>query len=229
MGLVIGNEDDAHAPSGVGRQQAAELVPRKLAVVNVDEGFVAGAAVINHAAKHVTSRSPLIAPLEVLDMRSARWNLDRHVLVREAESLRRLDVLVEAIEDLLIRHLLDRRPEPEVRRPESRLDVLDDGFVVLTRDPNLVKRRDVWTFETHGAPPAAPLLPRAPEGDGSFLRRPAQGRPLTPPGACRRQRAGRAYLKFAGPIGSTKVPGVREAMTGTSEAFLALRGPKGQR
>ena len=40
MGLVVGNEDDAHAPPCVGRQEATELGPREFAVVDVDDGFV---------------------------------------------------------------------------------------------------------------------------------------------------------------------------------------------
>src|SRR5581483_10193033 len=98
--LVVGDNDEPHPPSSIGRHETAELLPGQLAIVNVDDGLVVRPAVADHASKNISTRCPVLSKLEPLDLRFPGRDLDRDVNVLSGRLLLGSDAVVEAIQDL---------------------------------------------------------------------------------------------------------------------------------
>jgi hypothetical protein len=147
----------------MGGQETAELAPGELAAVDVDHRIAIGAPIVDQAPEHVAPRSPLVARLEILDLRLPRRDLDCHVLVFGPETVQLLEVGIETVEDLLVRHPPDLGAEPEVGGIDPVLGVFDDRTVRLAGDPDLVEGRDVTGFSAHGGSfrdvPSSPCPP----------------------------------------------------------------------
>jgi hypothetical protein len=74
--LVLGYEDDTHAPAAMAAKQSDELDNAEVATVDRDDRLVEldrdGGVGHDLAPKYVAARSPLVAGLEVLDLGLAR-------------------------------------------------------------------------------------------------------------------------------------------------------------
>lgn len=152
---------------GVCAEKSPELLPGQLLVVDVDDWHSARPAVVDDAAEHVTPRRPLVPRRVVLDLRAARRDLHGDVVIRGCGGLGGPDHLVEAVEDLLVGHLVHRGPEEKVGGAKAGFLVRDDRAVSLPRDRDLRERGDSWPLQAHGdAPgderwPSTGSLPRA--------------------------------------------------------------------
>jgi hypothetical protein len=91
------------------------------------------------AAQDLAAWDPLIAALVVLDLRLADRDLDGDMFMFLPHALRRGQVFVEVVEDLLIGHLVDDRAQLVVGVADVGIRVLDDRGVVAAGDPHLIE------------------------------------------------------------------------------------------
>jgi hypothetical protein len=91
----------------------------------------------------------MLSRLEPLDLRFPGRDLDRDVNILSGGLLLGSDAFVEAVQDFLVRHLLDLRAYRKMRRRNSRVSERDDGIVTVARDTHLVARGNMWTLHTH--------------------------------------------------------------------------------
>jgi len=140
---VVGNDDETHSPPCERRQHLATLGPRELLAVDLDHGFapVVAAAIVDGATQDIAACAQLARELRPFDLRLPYRDLDRDVLVVAPNLIHGGD-LVESLEDIRVRHAIERGSDLKMRRTNLVLGVLDHRrFAVgLSGDPNLVRR-----------------------------------------------------------------------------------------
>src|SRR6266542_4353574 len=66
--LALRHADDPHPPPGMGGEETAELLPREVMLVDVDDRLTGRPRIVDHAPKHVAPRDPLASPARVFDL-----------------------------------------------------------------------------------------------------------------------------------------------------------------